>query len=219
MRLTLYHYWRSSSSWRVRWALAHKGIPCDFVPVDLLNGEAEAEEHRRRNPMGYVPALEISAETNLSIAPVMLTESIAMIEFLEELYPKPSLLPGDSINRARIRALAETINAGTQPLQNLNAQFFHSDDAEKRKAWAQHWIREGLAAYEQIASRTAGLFSVGDELSVADLCLIPQCYNARRNDIDLKAYPNIARIETTALQTQSCKLSHPDRYEPGKTPV
>lgn len=211
MKLTLFHYWRSSCSWRVRWAMAHKGIPCEFVAVDLLNGESESPEHLKRNPFGFVPVLEV---TGAQSQPVLLTESLAIIEFLEETWPKQTLLPGDAFARAQIRALAEAINAGTQPLQNLAPQAMYSDDPEKKKEWARHWIRNGLAAYETLVGRTAGQFSVGDSLSLADLCLIPQVYNALRYDVALEEFPIIARINETALGTSSCLEAHPDRYKP-----
>ncbi len=210
--LTLYHYWRSSSSWRVRWAFAHKGIACEHVGVDLLNGESESAEHRARNPFGYVPALEIRARSDSPSH--WLTESLAIIEWAEELWPEPRLLPRTALERAHARQLAETVNAGTQPLQNLGTQALHSEDPALRKSWAQYWIRTGLEAYERIACSTAGRFSVGDELSLADLCLIPQCYNARRFDIDPADYPTIARIEAEALRTPSCQASDPVRFQP-----
>jgi len=191
----------------VRWAFAYKGVDADYVDVDLLSGQSESAEHRARNPLGFVPALEIGPGQYLA-------ESLAIIEWLEETVPRPFLLPGDPLKRARIRQLAEMINADTQPLQNLNAQDLHSDDPAKRKAWAVHWIVTGLEAYEKIASTTAGKFSVGDELSVADLCLVPQCYNALRNEIDLARFPTIKRIHDHALTTPSALASHPDRFKP-----
>lgn len=112
----LYHYWRSSSSWRVRWAMAYKNIPCEFLPINLLENAQRSEDHLARNPLGYVPVLAIQ-EAGLPVR--YLAESIAIIEYLEEMHPSPSLLPGDAFQRAQIRQLAEVINAGTQPLQNL----------------------------------------------------------------------------------------------------
>lgn len=212
MRLKLYHYWRSSSSWRVRWALAHKGIACEFQAVSLLNGESESAEHLARNPLGFVPVLEFLDEKDPSRR--YLTESIAMIEWTEETKPSPSLFPRDPFLRAHARALAETVNAGTQPLQNLNTQYVHSDDPAKQKVWAQHWIRNGLAAYEKLAKPHAGKLSVGDELSVADLCLIPQCYNALRNEIALEDYPTVHRIYQHALSLPSYAASEPEKFKP-----
>jgi maleylacetoacetate isomerase len=209
-KLRLYHYWRSSSSWRVRWAFAYKEIACDFVAVDLLPGASESAEHRKRNPLGYVPVLEFQGQPHLPY----LGESIAIIEWAEEVFPEPSLLPGNPLERARARQLAEIINSGTQPLQNLNAQDEHTKDPVERKRWTQHWIRNGLQAYETLVAETAGPFSMGDQLTLADLFLVPQCYNAARNEVGLDAYPNIARIQKNALATPSCMASHPDRFQP-----
>lgn len=212
-RLRLYHYWRSSSSWRVRWAFAFKGVESEMVPIDLLSGESESPEHLARNPAGFVPALEFIDEEN-----TYLTESLAIIQWIDELVPAPTLLPGSAMDRARIRQLAETVNSGTQPLQNLGAQYRHSDDPVERKKWAQHWNHLGLDVYEKLVRSTAGSYSFGDTLTLADLCLIPQCYNARRFDVDVSAFPIVSRIEAAALKAPSCVASHPDRYAPAPRP-
>src|SRR5688500_17347222 len=115
MKLKLYHYWRSSSSWRIRWALAHKAVACEYIPVSLLDGESESEEHLSRNPLGFVPVLEI---VRSGATPFYLSESMAILEWIEEMHPNPTLLPGDAYQRARIRQLAEIIASDTQPLQN-----------------------------------------------------------------------------------------------------
>lgn len=211
-KFKLYHYWRSSSSWRVRWALAHKGVSCEFVAVNLLEDESESPEHLQRNPLGYVPAFE--AAPIPSGSPLTLIESVAIIEFLEELFPEPPLLPRDSIQRAQVRQLVEVINADTQPLQNLSPQLLHSDQPEERKKWAQHWIRHGLSAYETLATQTAGSFSVGNSLSIADLCLIPQMYNARRYEVSLDAFPTLLRIESNSLALPSYALAEPEHFNP-----
>lgn len=219
-KLRLYHYWRSSSSWRVRWGLALKGIPCEYVAVDLLSGESESPQHAARNPLGYVPVLEFlggSLHGRSAEAPVrpFLAESMAILEWAEEVHPEPRLLAGDAFHRAWIRQLAEVINADTQPLQNLGPQYLHSsEDAGKRKAWAQHWIRNGLAAYESLVIHTAGKFSVGDAITLADLFLVPQCYNAERYEVPLDPYPTVKRISEAALATPEGRASHPDRYKP-----
>lgn len=217
MNFRLYHYWRSSSSWRVRWAMALKGIESEYVAVSLLNGEAEAEEHRKKNPLGYVPVLECLDEKNPDRR--FLTESVAILEFLEETFPTPPLLPSDPFLRAKVRSLVEVINADTQPLQNPSAliYFVPSSDPEhgvKRKAIAQHWIRNGFEAYEKLASHFAGKFSCGDSLTLADLALIPQCYNAIRNDVSLERFPTILRVYENALKTESYALSEPEKFKP-----
>lgn len=208
---TLYHYWRSSSSWRVRWALAYKGIPCEFVPINLLENQQRSAEHLARNPLGYVPVLEIKEEGAPSR---FIAESLAIIEYFEEIQPSPSLLPGCPIQRAQIRQLVEIVNAGTQPLQNLCVGKAHSEDAEERNRWSRLWINKGLKAYETLAASTAGALSVGDELTLADLYLIPQIYNANRFSIPISDYPLLERINAAALATKSCHESHPDRFQP-----
>lgn len=210
-RLRLYHYWRSSCSWRVRWALAIKGIQAELVPVSLLDGEVESPTHRARNPLGYVPALE---NLDRPDAPFLI-ESMAIIHWLDEVQPEPSLFGGkDPWVRAHARELAEIINADTQPLQNLNAQELHSNDPAAKKSWAQHWIRNGLQACETIAQRTSGIYAVGDTVTVADLCILPQMYNARRFDVSLEDYPTLLRIEAAAMKTEEYRLSEPSRFEP-----
>lgn len=211
MKLRLYHYWRSSSSWRVRWAFALKKIDCEYVVVDLLGEDTDEVAHRQRNPLGFVPVLEFVDGK----APYRyLAESVAMIEWAEETHPTPKLLPGNAVERGRIRQLTELINAGTQPIQNLNVTQFHSSDPAEQKKWNQYWIRNGLEAYEQIVAQTAGTFSVGNSITMADLALIPQCYNAARNEVSLDEFPMIKRIHEAALKTEACQASHPDRFKP-----
>jgi maleylacetoacetate isomerase len=203
----LYHYWRSSSSWRVRMALEYKKIPFSAVAVGLLNGESESPEHLKRNPAGFVPVLETSDGNYL-------TESLAIIRYLEELYPTPSLLPGTALDHARIWALAETINSGTHPLQNIPVMQLHSSDPAEQKKWSQHWIRNGLEIFETLSAKTAGKFSHGDQFSIADVCLIPQCYNAARYEVDFRQFPTIARVYDACFGLECQKKSHPDQYQP-----
>ncbi len=208
--MTLYHYWRSSSSWRVRWALALKGIAVDYVPIDLLSGANESSTHTARHPMGYVPVLQINDK--------YLVQSVAILEWLEETYPNPKLFPGSAFDRAAIRALCETINADTQPIQNLSVvdQISTTDD-KKRLAWMAHFTQRGLQAYEELCKPCAGLFSYGDSLTAADLFLIPQCYNALRQKVDLSLFPIIQRIYLRCLQEPSCQATAPDQFEPKAT--
>lgn len=211
-KLRLYHYWRSSSSWRVRWAFALKGIPCEFVSIDLLSDAPDSPEHLTRNPMGYVPVLEFLEEKRPPYR--YLAESLAILEWLEEQAPFPSMLPRDPLQRAKVRQLAEIINSGTQPLQNPNTVVFYSSVPEEQKKWSRHWIEKGFQAYESVARETAGKFSMGDVLTIADLCLIPQCYNAQRQKISLSPFPTIERIHTAAMQTTSYQASCPEKFQP-----
>jgi maleylacetoacetate isomerase len=205
-QLTLYHYWRSSSSWRVRWALALKGLKPSFVSVDLLSGESEREPHLSRNPLGYVPVLNVDGR--------YLIESVAILEWLEENIPSPQLYPGDSWKRAHIRALVEVINSDTQPMQNPTVLDNYSQDVAQRKAWAQHFIRRGFSAFQILAAPSAGRHAVGDSVTAADLYLVPQCYNALRFDLDLAEFPLIKRLYEEGLVTPECQAAHPDRFKP-----
>lgn len=210
--LELYHYWRSSASWRVRWALQLKKIPCGFVAVDLLRGEQKNPEHLARNPLGTVPVLAVTQNGKTRF----LAESLAIIEWLDENYPHAPLLPTDPFERARVRQLAEIVNAGIHPVQNPKvAKFYAGDDETRCKSWIRHWIREGLKGYETLVKETAGRFSAGDRLTLADVCLIPQCYNARRYEMALETeFPAIARIEKNAIATPECQSSAPDKFQP-----
>lgn len=212
MSYRLFHYWRSSSSWRVRWAFTIKKIPCEFVAIDLLKKEQTSPEHLRRNPAGTVPVLEIL--DNKGKITGTIAESTAIIEWAEENFSASPLLPADSLARTRVRQLAQIINSGIQPIQNLKVQQFHSEDKEKQKEWARHWIKKGLQAYETLVQETAGKFSYGDETTMADLFLIPQCYNAERYEVSLKDFPTIAKINANALATEACKAAHPDQFKP-----
>ena len=206
MKLTLYHYWRSSSSWRVRLALAHKNIPCDYISVDLLKDEQKSGTHLKRNPTGQVPALEVDGK--------FLGESIAIMEWLDENFKDKPLLSKDPWDHAQIRQLCQIINAGIQPVQNLKVMKYLTDDQAKRKEWSKHWIEQGFHAYEKFASQTAGKFSFGNTFSMADCCLIPQVYNAHRFDVDLTSFPTIQKINENVSQTKAYKDSHPDRFQP-----
>ncbi|MCS6912641.1 MAG: maleylacetoacetate isomerase [Myxococcales bacterium] len=207
MRPVLYHYWRSSSSWRVRWALMLKGVEHDAVAVDLLRAEQGSAEHLRRNPLGLVPVLQLGE--------VFLAESVAIIEYLEEQVPDPPLLPRDPLQRARVRQLVEIINAGTQPLQNLSVLRRVSDNQQEQRQWAQHFIRRGLSAYEALIASYPGPFSVGSALTAADLFLVPQCYNARRHGLDLTEWPRIAQVEAACLATTAARTTSPEYLNPG----
>lgn len=192
--------------------MAYKGVHCEFNTVNLLTDEPESSEHLKRNPLGYVPVLELIDDNGESR---YLGESTAIIEWLEETRPKPSLLPQNPLSRARVRQLAEVINAGTQPLQNPNVSEFHSTDPEERKRWAQHWIRKGLHAYETLVHESAGRFSFGNQLTVADLYLIPQCYNALRQGVEIaEEFPRLQRIWDAAKEEISYQASEPERFKP-----
>ncbi len=210
-RITLYHYWRSSASWRVRWGLELKKISHEKIAVDLLQSEEKRQEYLKNNPAGYVPCLIVGEQPPFG-------ESLAILEWLEETYPSPSFFVGDSFLRARIRQLAETVNAGTQPLQNLDVTRKLSSEKENQAEWTKFWIARGLGVYENILStldRKSGKFSVADQPTLADLCLIPQCYSALRFQVDLGPFPQCKAIYEHALTTAECQASRPEAFQPG----
>ncbi|KAM6068773.1 maleylacetoacetate isomerase isoform 1-T1 [Theristicus caerulescens] len=226
----LYGYFRSSCSWRVRigkiqcrslfyslgviacaclklyallsLALALKGISYDLVPVNLLKdgGQQFSAEFKAVNPMQQVPALKIDGIT--------LSQSLAIINYLEDTHPNPRLLPQDPKKRAQVRMIADHIVSGIQPLQNVNVL---KQMGDKKMEWAQNCIAIGFQALEQILQHTAGRYCVGDEVSMADLCLVPQVANAERFKVDMAPYPTITRINKDLLELEAFKVSHPSR--------
>ncbi|WP_355660534.1 maleylacetoacetate isomerase [Halomonas salifodinae] len=190
---TLYGYFRSSAAYRVRIALNLKGLAHDQAPVNLVKGEQRGEEYLARNPQGLVPAL-------VTDDGVRLTQSLAICEYLDERYPDPALLPADAAGRARVRALAQAVACEIHPLNNLRVLKYLAGelglDEAAKMTWYRHWIAEGFAALETQLSREAGSgdFCHGDTPGLADLCLVPQVFNAERFECDLAAYPRIRRI-------------------------
>jgi maleylacetoacetate isomerase len=207
--LTLYHYWRSSCSWRIRWALALKGVSYNSVTVDLVAGEQRLPKYLQLNPAGTVPCLVADS--------LIMTESLAILEWLDERFIRNPLLPASAADRWKARQLALTVTAGTQPLQNLSVLKYLSEDANIRNQWAAHWISQGLQTYESLIQSTAGTFSIGSQLTIADLCLIPQCYNAIRFNVDLHQWPTIVRIYRHAIATNACETASPHK-QPGALP-
>lgn len=210
MNFKLYHYWRSSSSWRVRMALAYKGLAPEYVPVNLLANEQNSTDHLARNPSGLVPCLEIQQNGQT----VFLNESVAIIEWLDETFPIPALLPKDALQRARVRELVQIINADTQPVQNFRVLQYVSEDQAERAAWARHWIEVGFTAFEKALTRTAGTYCFGDQITMADLYLVPQCHNAGRFNLDLAPFPTIQRVNAALVRLPFCQVTAPDRFSP-----
>jgi len=205
----LYSYWRSSCSWRVRIALAHKGIAYEYAPVHLLRGGGEQleEGYREKSPMAQVPTLEFEEGGEKR----RLTQSLAIIEYLEERFPEPRLLPADPFLRAKARQLAEIVNAGIQPFQNLSAgRYVKAELGGDERAFARHFISRGLTAFEAEAKALAGRFSIGDTPSIADLCLVPQLYGARRMGVALEGFPTLLRVEAACAALPAFLAAHPD---------
>jgi maleylacetoacetate isomerase len=200
-QITLYHYWRSSCSWRVRWALIHKQIPYNDVPINLLANEQNSPHYLAINPGGFVPAISYNG--------MVFGESVAIMEWLEEAFPGRPLLPQNATDRLRVRQVCQLIVSGIQPIQNLSVMRKHSTDANEQSAWARHWISSGLEKVEKILSPHAGSFCFGGQLTMADLCLVPQIYNANRFNVDMTAFPTIGRINQTCLHLTDCQAAAP----------
>ncbi|ESO91951.1 hypothetical protein LOTGIDRAFT_121608 [Lottia gigantea] len=200
----LYSYFRSSCSWRVRIALNIKGIEYEYKAVHLLNngGEQRSEDYSSKNPMQQVPSLETSNGD-------VLTQSLPIMEYLEEQYPSPSLLPKDSIQRAQIRALAEMINSGIQPLQNLTVLQYLKED--QKAEWSKHWIHNGFVALEKTLEKTSGKYCFGDNITLVDCCLPPQVFNANRFKVDMAEFPVISRINEDLGKIEAFKLAQPSQ--------
>lgn len=208
-RFVFSHSWQSSCSWRVRWALAIKGIAHREIVIDLAADENNAPSHVARNPMATVPTLEVDG------APIF--ESLAIIEYLDHHYPDPPLIPKERSEEIRARQLALLIAAGVQPLQNQGVLAKLPGDASERQVWARHWIDKGLAAYEKILERQPlSSFSVGSELTMADICLIPQIYNGLGFGCKVDTSTRIWKIYKHCLEREDCvnssPLGHPGRH-------
>lgn len=208
MKFSLYHYWRSSCSWRVRWALELKGVPYESVPVNLLQGEQMTPAYQAKNPSGFVPSVEVDGR--------FFGESLAILEWIEEAFPKPALLPKDPLDRMYVRQMALTIVSGIQPLQNLATLKYFAPDEAARKPHAQHWITRGLKTFETLVMKSGktGPYAYGDQPTFADLCLIPQIYNSLRFDVDLTPFPRSKAIYEHCLKTPACDKAAPQN-QPG----
>ena len=209
MKLVLYDYYRSSASYRVRIALNLKGAEYERVPVNLLDGEQTADAYRARNPQGFVPMLEADGSR--------LTQSLAIISWLDAVMPDPLLLPADPGESAHVLALALAIAADIHPLNNLRVLKRLSGlglAQDVRDDWYRHWIREGFDALEALAAPRAGRHLVGDDVTLADVCLVPQMYNARRFDVALDAYPTLVGADAAAAALPAFAAAHPDKVAP-----
>ncbi len=212
MTLRLYSYWRSTSSWRVRIGLHLKGLAFEYRTVDLAAaGEQFGEAHRRRNPMAQVPVLEVEEGGRV----LEIAQSMAILEYLDERFPSPPLLPPDTEGRARVRMLAEHVNSGIQPFQNASTQrWIREHIPGGDKLWAAHWIGNGLAALERAVQdgRPPGsAFCHGDRPTIADLYLVPQLSGARRFHVDVSPFPTLLAVEAACREIAAFARSEPDR--------
>ncbi|MCA9574880.1 MAG: maleylacetoacetate isomerase [Polyangiales bacterium] len=204
--MRLYAFYRSSASYRVRLALAHKQLPYTVVPVALGTGAQREAEHRARNPMGQVPVLELGADQGHA----QLAQSVAIMEYLEEVHPEPALLPSTPLERARVRELVELVNSGIQPLQNLSVLQHVTSLGADFGDWARHFVGRGLVALEERSRATRGAFLFGDTPTLADVCLVPQMYNARVLGVSLDALGALVDIDARAQALAGWAAAHPD---------
>jgi len=205
--MKLYGYWRSSATYRARIALALKEIEFDYIPVNLLDGEQRRNAYLAKNPAGLVPALETDDGA-------VITQSLAVLEYLEDAFPAPSLLPNDAVARGHARAIAATLACEAQPFMNLRIQRYLKEtlsfDEDAMTAWLNQWPGGAMAAAEKLVAAHGGEFCVGDAPSIADCCLVPQVYGAQRFGIDLSAMPNLKRVFDTCETLPAFKKAHPD---------
>lgn len=222
--VVLYDYWRSSASFRVRIALHLKGIAFTSVAVDLLEGDQRSEAHLARNPQGFVPALAIDG--------MMMTQSLAILEYLDARTPETRLLPDDPAEAARLRAIAHAIAMEVHPICNPSVVAHHAaafdGDADDKAAWMRHFIDKGLRAVESLASRAnqsranqsranhphPGSFLHGDAPGLADCVLVPQMYNARRWGVDLAAMPRLVDIDAACMALPAFRAAAPGTVKP-----
>lgn len=208
MKLALHNYWRSSASHRVRIALHVKHIPFEYVVINILKRDQFADAYRAKNPMSQVPTLEITEDDGTVHA---LTQSLPIIEFLDERFPATPLLPKNQYLRARTRALAEVINSGIQPLQNLTVTNAVKNLGADTTVWTKGFIEAGLAAFAEATEQTAGAFCVGDEVTIADCCLVPQLASARRFGADIARHARLLQIEERCLALPAFRHAAPDQ--------
>jgi maleylacetoacetate isomerase len=208
-RIILYDYYRSSACYRVRIALNLKGVQYEQRPVNLLTSEQKSEEYRTLNPQGLVPMLEIDGHR--------LTQSVAIINYLDLRFANQPLIPAAAAERAHVVAMAMAVACDIHPLNNLRVLKYLKNELghsqEEIDAWYAHWISEGLPALAVMAAPKAGKFLFGDAPTGADVCLVPQLYNARRYNVPLDAYPTLLRAEENANKLEAFASAHPDRQE------
>ncbi|MBA3810759.1 MAG: maleylacetoacetate isomerase [Caulobacteraceae bacterium] len=204
----LHGYWRATAPYRVRIGLNLKGLAFDDAPVNLLGGEQKSDAYRAVNAQGLVPALEADGQ--------VLTQSLAILEWLEETHPSPPILPPDPAERAVVRAMAAIVACDIHPLNNLRvlkalADLNHPMGGEEQKAWAARWIDEGFTALEPMVARHGAGFAFGATPTLADCCLVPQIWSSRRFAVDMAPYPALAAVATRAADHPAFAAAHPDR--------
>jgi maleylacetoacetate isomerase len=212
MAYTLYSAWRATAPYRVRIGLALKGVAYDYAPVDLIKGEQREPRYRAVNPQGLTPALDLGDGR-------VLTQSLAILEWLEETRPEPALLPNDPLERARVRAMALIVACDIHPLNNTRVgRELHKRGVDQAGilAWTQRWITDGFDSLEPMVARHGAGFAFGDQPTLADCCLIPQVYSANRYEVDLSPYPAIRAVAERAAGHPAFQAAHPDSQPDAK---
>ena len=205
--MKLYTYFRSSAAYRVRIALNLKGLQYDMVPIHLTKdgGQQRKPEFQKVNPQMRVPALELSSGD-------VLTQSLAIIEYLDDIEPEPPFLPADALERANVRALAQVVACDIHPLNNLiTLQYLKrglKQEQTEIDVWYHHWVTEGFKALEQMLK--PGPFAYGAHVTLADICLVPQVFNARRLKVPLDAFPKIVAVEQACLKQPAFDKARPE---------
>ena len=199
--MILHGYWRSGAAYRVRIGLNLKGLTYEQSPVELRTGEQKSDGFLALNPQGLVPALEADGQ--------VLTQSLAILEWLEERHPDPALLPGPSADRAVVRAMAAIVACDIHPLNNLRVLKAVGALGAVQNDWAAQWIAPGFDALEALIARHGRGWSFGDQPTLADCLLVPQVFSARRFEIDVSAWPRIAAIDGLAADHPAFKAAHP----------
>lgn len=207
MALTLHSAWRATAPWRVRIGLALKGVDYDYAAIDLLAGQQREPAYRAVNPQGLAPALDLGDGQ-------ILTQSLAILEWLEETRPTPPILPRSALDRATVRAMADIVACDIHPLNNtrvgrkLKAIGLEDDTVTD---WIKGWITEGFDALEPMVARHAGMFAFGDSPTIADCCIVPQVYSANRFGLDIAAWPSIAGVAERTAMHPAFAAAHPSR--------
>ncbi len=212
--MKLYNYFRSSASFRVRIALALKGLPYDYISVHLAKGDHKKPDYAALSADTLVPLLDTGTDPSTGSGQARLSQSMAIIEYLDETYPTPALLPADALGRARVRALAQSIACEIHPLNNLRVlkyltkQMQVTDDV--KNTWYRHWVRDGLESFErQLAQLPASTYCYGNTPTLADCCLVPQIFNGKRFDCDFAGLPRTMAAFDACMQHEAFQKAQP----------